>query len=72
MIQLGFLYKLSHHNARHYIAETQNQEFILPTGQIVKTIAHIFSTLSVRMETAVKQRNVFEKQKQYLLRQMFI
>ena len=57
---------------RHYIAETQNQEFILPTEQIVKTIAHIFSTLSVRMETAVKQRNVFEKQKQYLLRQMFI
>lgn len=57
---------------RHYIAETQNQEFILPTEQIVKTIAHIFSTLSLRMETAVKQRDVFEKQKQYLLRQMFI
>ena len=57
---------------RHYIAETQNQEFIMPTEQMVKTIAHIFSTLSLRMETAVKQRNVFEKQKQYLLRQMFI
>ena len=57
---------------RHYIAETQNQEIILPTEQMVKTIAHIFSILSLRMETAVKQRNVFEKQKQYLLRQMFI
>ena len=57
---------------RHYIAETQNQGIILPTEQMVKTIAHIFSTLSLRMETAVKQRNVFEKQKQYLLRQMFI
>ena len=57
---------------RHYIAETQNQEFILPTEQMVKTIAHIFSILSLRMETAVKQRDEFEKQKQYLLRQMFI
>ena len=57
---------------RHYIAETQNQGIILPTEQMVKTIVHIFSTLSLRMETAVKQRNVFEKQKQYLLRQMFI
>ena len=56
----------------HYIAETQNQEFILPTEQIVKTIAYIFSTLSLRMETAVKRRDVFDKQKQSLLRQMFI
>ena len=57
---------------RHYSAETQNQEFILPTTQIVRTIAHTFSILSLRMETAIKQRLLFEKQKQYLLRQMFI
>ena len=57
---------------RHYIAETQNQEFILPTIQIVRTIAHTFSILSLRMETVVKQRLLFEKQKHYLLRQMFI
>ena len=69
---LKYLDLSTEEHKRHYIAETQNQEFILPTEQIVKTIAYIFSTLSVRMETAVKQRNVFEKQKQYLLRQMFI
>ena len=69
---LKYLDLSTEEHKRHYIAETQNQEFILPTEQMVKTIAHIFSTLSVRMETAVKQRNVFEKQKQYLLRQMFI
>ena len=69
---LKYLDLSTEEHKRHYIAETQNQQFILPTEQIVKTIAHIFSTLSVRMETAVKQRNVFEKQKQYLLRQMFI
>ena len=57
---------------RHYIAETQNQEFILPTMHIVSTIAHAFSALSLRMESVVKQRNMFEKQKQYLLRKMFI
>ncbi len=57
---------------RHYIAETQNQELILPNPQIVRTIARIFSVLSLRLETVVKQRNMFEKQKQYLLRQMFI
>ena len=57
---------------RHYIVETQNQEFILPTTQIVRTISHTFSVLSLRMETVIKQRLLFEKQKQYLLRQMFI
>ena len=57
---------------RHYIAETQNQEFVLPTMQIVRTIAHAFSALFLRMESVVKQRNMFETQKQYLLRQMFI
>ena len=57
---------------RHYIAETQNQEFILPTTQIVRTIAHAFSTLSSRIQTIVKQRDMLELQKQYLLRQMFI
>ena len=69
---LKYLDLSTEEHKRHYIAETQNQEFILPTEQMVKTIAHIFSILSLRMETAVKQRNVFEKQKQYLLRQMFI
>lgn len=69
---LKYLDLSTEEHKRHYIAETQNQEIILPTDQMVKTIAHIFSTLSLRMETAVKQRNVFEKQKQYLLRQMFI
>lgn len=69
---LKYLDLSTEEHKRHYIAETQNQEIILPTEQMVKTIAHIFSTLSLRMETAVKQRNVFETQKQYLLRQMFI
>lgn len=69
---LKYLDLSTEEHKRHYIAETQNQGIILPSEQMVKTIAHIFSTLSLRMETAVKQRNVFEKQKQYLLRQMFI
>ena len=69
---LKYLDLSTEEHKRHYIAETQNQEFTLPTEQMVKTIAHIFSTLSLLMETAVKQRDVFEKQKQYLLRQMFI
>lgn len=57
---------------RHYIAETQNLGFILPTKQIVRTISHVFSALSLQKETIVKQKNALEKQKQYLLRQMFI
>ena len=69
---LKYLDLSTEEHKRHYIAETQNQEFILPTEQMVKTIAHIFSILSLRMETAVKQRDEFEKQKQYLLHQMFI
>ncbi len=32
----------------------------------------VFSALSLQMETIVKQKNEFENQKQYLLRQMFI
>ena len=69
---LKYLDLSTEEHKRHYIAETQNQELILPNEQMVKTIAHIFSTLSLRMETAVKQRGIFEKQKQYLLRQMFV
>ena len=69
---LKYLDLSTEEHKRHYIAETQNQEIILPTEQMVKTIAHIFSTLSLRMETAVKRRDVFDKEKQYLLRQMFI
>ena len=69
---LKYLDLSTEEHKRHYIAETQNQEIILPTEQMVKTIAHIFSTLSLLMETAVKQRDVFEMQKKYLLRQMFI
>ena len=34
---------------RHYIAETQKQEFILPTTQIVRTIAHAFSTFNIKL-----------------------
>ena len=69
---LKYLDLSTEEHKRHYIAETQNQEFILPTMHIVSTIAHAFSALSLRMESVVKQRNMFETQKQYLLRQMFI
>lgn len=69
---LKYLDLSTNEHKRHYIAEMQNQEFILPTVQIVKTIAHAFSALSLWQETVVKQRYAFEKQKQYLLRQMFI
>ena len=69
---LKYLDLSTNEHKRHYIAETQNQEFILPTVQIVKTIAHAFSALSLWQEAVVKQRYAFEKQKQYLLCQMFI
>ena len=39
---LKYLDLSTEEHKRHYIAETQNQEFILPTEQIVKTIAYIF------------------------------
>ena len=57
---------------RHYIAETQNQSFILPNAEMIEIIAHTFSALSLQMQYAIKQRNKHEEQKLYLLRQMFI
>lgn len=69
---LKYLDLSTEEHKRHYITEMQNQEFILPTVQIVRTIAHAFYALSLWKETIVKQRYAFEKQKQYLLRQMFI
>ena len=69
---LKYLDLSTEEHKRHYITETQNQEFILPTVQIIRTIAHAFYALSLWRETIVKQRYAFEKQKQYLLRQMFI
>ena len=56
---LKYLDLSTEEHKRHYITETQNQEFILPTEQMVKTIAHIFSTLSLRMGTVVKQILLF-------------
>ena len=69
---LKYLDLSTEEHKRHYITETQNQEFILPAVQIVKTIAHAFYALSLWKETIVKQRYAFQKQKQYLLCQMFI
>lgn len=69
---LKYLDLSTEEHKRHYITETQNQEFILPTVQIIRTIAHAFYALSLWKDTIVKQRYAFEKQKQYLLRQMFI
>ena len=69
---LKYLDLSTEEHKRHYITETQNQEFILPTVQIIRTIAHAFYALSLWKETIVKQRYAFEKQKQYLLCQMFI
>ena len=69
---LKYLDLSTEEHKRHYITEMQNQEFILPTVQIIRTIAHAFYALSLWKETIVKQRYAFEKQKQYLLRQMFI
>ena len=57
---------------RHYIAETQNQGIILPKTQAIGIIARFFSTLTLKIQYVVKQRELYEKQKQYLLRQMFI
>ena len=69
---LKYLDLSTEEHKRHYITETKNQEFILPTVQIVRTIAHAFYALSLWKETIVKQRYAFQKQKQYLLCQMFI
>ena len=69
---LKYLDLSTEEHKRHYITETQNKEFILPTVQIIRTIAHAFYALSLWKETIVKQRYAFEKQKQHLLRQMFI
>ena len=39
---LKYLDLSTEEHKRHYITETQNQEFILPTVQIIRTIAHAF------------------------------
>ena len=57
---------------RHYIAETQNQGLIIPNAPIMEITTRTFSSLSLQMQYTVKQREMFEKQKQYLLRQMFV
>ena len=57
---------------RHYIAETQNQGIILPDTHLIEEIAQTFSALSLQMRYIVKKETALKKQKQYLLRQMFI
>ena len=57
---------------RHYIAEVQNENFILPDTQTIESIARLFSLLTLQKDNAYKQKELFESEKQYLLRQMFI
>ena len=57
---------------RHYIAEVQNENFILPDTQTIESIARLFGLLTLQKDNAYKQKELFESEKQYLLRQMFI
>ena len=69
---LKYLDLSTEEHKRHYITETQNQSLILPNAKTIEMISHTFSALSLRLGATVKQRNKYEVQKQYLLRQMFI
>jgi len=69
---LKYLDLSTEEHKRHYIAETQNQGFILPSAKTVGMISHTFSALSLRLSSTVQLRNKYEAQKQHLLRQMFI
>ena len=57
---------------RHYIAEVQNENFILPDTQTIESIARLFGLLTLQKDNAYKQKELFESEKQDLLRQMFI
>ena len=69
---LKYLDLSTEEHKRHYIAETQNQGFILSSAKTVEMISHTFSALSLRLSSTVQLRNKYEAQKQHLLRQMFI
>ena len=69
---LKYLDLSTEEHKRHYIAETQNQGFILPSTKTIKMVSHTFSALSLRLSSTVQLRNKYEAQKYHLLRQMFI
>ena len=69
---LKYLDLSTEEHKRHYIAETQNQGFILPSTKTVEMVSHTFSVLSLRLSSTVQLKNKYEAQKRYLLRQMFI
>lgn len=55
---LKYLDLSTEEHKRHYIAETQNQEFILPTEQIIKTIAHIFDIISTNGNSCKAEKRI--------------
>ena len=69
---LKYLDLSTEEHKRHYIAETQNQGFILPSTKTLEMVSHTFSALSLRLSSTVQLRNKYKAQKQHLLRQMFI
>ena len=69
---LKYLNLTTEEHKRHYIAETQNQGFILPNAQTVEMLSYTFSVLHLRLSSAVKLKNKYEEQRQYLLHKMFI
>ena len=57
---------------RHYIAEVEPLEIIIPSKNDVEEIANIFEAIDKRIDIAEQLLIQYQLQKQYLLQQMFI
>ena len=57
---------------RHYIAEIEPIEIVIPSNEEMNNIAQAFNMLDKRCEMAHRSLLIYQREKQYLLRQMFI
>ena len=69
---LKYLCLSTDEHKRHYIAETQYLPIPLAEHYTTEKVSSMFEILSTRMDIAYKTMKVYEEQKLYLLRQMFI
>ena len=57
---------------RHYITEIEPIEIVIPSRKEMDNIARLFDALDKRYEAAIHLLQLYQIEKQYMLRQMFI
>jgi len=69
---LFFLKLESNEHKRHYISEIEPMEIVLPNTDVQNRIANFLSRMDERLNLEISMLNLYNQQKDYLLKNLFI